>query len=140
MPKAMQVAIKRSGTFPVGFPGDNPFGHSREQCGMRGQTYTLNYEVRIVGDDQHLNERGFIIDNNAIHEYFLRTYRYAEHFPSCEQIACQACKDFEKMQGKGDLKNVKFHEIDVTISAMPHAGLTASWRAPKPRTRTVARR
>jgi hypothetical protein len=90
--------------------------------------------VRITGDDQHLNADGFIIDNNAIEDYFVRKYMNVLDLESCERIASTACKDFRAMFGKGVLKNVRVSAIEVRIAGILHtgtppvAGITAKWQ------------
>jgi hypothetical protein len=120
----MSISIQREGQFAVTWHGENA-----TQCGAAG-TQVLQYRVEIVGSDKHLNPQGFIIDNNAIHDYFIKKYRNVIDFLSCENIAMEACRDLKEMFGRGALNKVKISEIDVTISGGPLARLTASWRKP----------
>lgn len=122
------ITINREGQFSVRFT------HSNEnQCGVAG-TQVLNYKVKIVGDSEHLNDRGFIVDNDDIHGYFTRTYDRVRDFKSCEHIAIEACKDLKNLC---EDSGAKVYAVDVTISGNPLAGLTASWRD-RPKQRQVA--
>lgn len=123
MSESLTLTIRRHGEFSVRFTGSNV-----DQCGLPG-THILRYDVRIVGDEDHLTEQGFIIDNNAIHSYFVRTYETVRDFESCERIAARACRDFKAMFGSGELADVLVREIEVTIAGGPNAGLTAHWQA-----------
>jgi hypothetical protein len=129
----MKLTIRRSGTFAVTWSGSNA-----SQCGALG-TQVLTYAVVIVGHEQHLTPEGFIIDNNDIHQYFVRTYQNVGDFESCERIAARACRDFRQMFGKGALADVKVSRIEVTISGSPTAGLTAEWEAPAERAASKVR-
>lgn len=121
----LEVVLHREGAFDVLCTGDDS-----TQCGIRGTTRRLFYRVRIVGDEQHLTEEGFIIDNNEVHQYFVDKYREIEVFPSCERIVCQAVRDFKALFGKGHLENVVVNEIVVSVSGNPAAvGLQATWKA-----------
>lgn len=112
----LEISIARSGQFTVNWSGSNA-----AQCGLGPNT--LNYHVRIVGDDEHLTPEGFIIDNNDIHAYFVNKYADVKDFESCERIAITACKDFCAMLGE------RARDIQVTIDGNPLAGLTARWTA-----------
>lgn len=119
------ITINREGQFSVRYTND-----ASNQCGLRG-TMVLNYKVKIVGDSEHLNSKGFIVDNNEIHDYFVGGFEKVVNFESCEKIAMRACEDLKRMC---EDQGARVHAIDVTISGNPQAGLTASWRAPKQRT------
>jgi hypothetical protein len=131
MSESLTLTIRRHGEFSVRFTGSNA-----DQCGLPG-TQILRYDVRIVGDEDHLTDQGFIIDNNAIHSYFLTTYDRVRDFESCERIAARACRDFKAMFGRGELRDVVAREIEVTIAGGPNAGLTAHWIAPRAETQPV---
>lgn len=128
------VELERRGVFEV-----NVSGSDQGQCGRRG-TRRLRYGVKIMGDDQHLNAQGFIIDNQEIHDYFVNKYRDVVDLESCEVIASTACRDLCAMFGKGHLEGVRVCRIEVVVGAAPEfgdaplVGIKAMWdRQPDPR-------
>lgn len=122
----LSLSIERKGQFSVRWSGSN-----RTQCGPEGNR-TLYYAVQILGDEEHLTTEGFIIDNRAIHDYFVREYANVRDFLSCEAIACKACRDLKAMFGQGKLRNVKIHGIRVSVGGSPDAKITAAWTAEPP--------
>lgn len=114
----MTLSMTRNGTFHV-----NPFAHRDNNCGLEN-TQLLHYRVELEIDARHLDkESGFIIDNNAVHDYFERTYKNVQKFVSCERIAMAACKHFHH-----NIKSLR--KIDVSISGNPEfAWLKSSWAA-----------
>jgi hypothetical protein len=112
--------MQRTGSFRV----TCPTGDTATQCGPRG-TQDLKYNVAIESDEAHLDESGFIIDNNAVDAYFKSAYQLVKTFVSCELIALKAVRELRVLLGERALS------IHVTISssgyATDYASLTASW-------------
>lgn len=81
------------------------------------------YVCEIDTDESNLDDRGFIIDNNDVHEYFEKRYRVPRQAKSCELMAMEAVKKL-----RGLMPNAQ--RIAVTIYGSAKAGLTAEWRKP----------
>lgn len=128
----LELSIRRHGQFHVAWSGDN-----QNQCGRSG-TSILTYDVNIIGDEEHLTEQGFIIDNFEIQEFFEQRFGNVVNFPSCEHIAMQAARGLASKfgpDGVPHLMKVVVHEVSVTIgNGMPGIGITARWRNPGSRT------
>lgn len=93
----------------------------------------LHYRVLIETSPDHLDENGFIIDNNRVHDYFLG-HRFEDRFWSCEEIAMRACEFFVK-----HIAGLK--QIEVSISGNPNAAwLTSCWKAKPERKRNVKKK
>lgn len=114
----MILNMTRTGAFSI-----NAFAHRDNNCGMPF-TSNLAYKVELEIMEDHLDkETGFIIDNNAVQEYFNKTYARAKKFRSCELIAIAACRHFRRK-----IKGLR--RVAVSISGNPaHAWLTSSWCA-----------
>lgn len=62
------------------------------QCLQRGER-EMDYEVIVYGDTDNLTPEGFLLDRNAIPDYFRVTYSgVVAILPSCEVMASQAAK------------------------------------------------
>lgn len=86
------------------------------QCLQTGER-EFDYEVIVYGDSVHLNEHGFILDRNAIPEYFKVTYsRGIRVLPSCEVMAANAAAEV------GRLCEGRAHKVEATVG-----GATATW-------------
>ena len=120
---SMSLVIERRREFAVAFSGAKA-----TQCGAKG-TQILSYRVRIGGMEKHLTSQGFIIDNNAIHDYFMAKYRAVQDFESCERIASAACRDFKAMFGQAPLELVKVRFVEVMVGGSPVAAITSRWNA-----------
>lgn len=84
----------------------------------------MSYKVHVETSAEHLDKDGFIVDNNAIHEYFVQRYKHVQDFQSCELIAAKACDAFHKLYPA-------LSRIWVSISGNPTAAwLTAQWPMP----------
>lgn len=118
----MELSMRRVGQFDVNWEVDN-----RTQCGPKG-TQRLAYDVRIEANEKCLDEKGFIIDNNAVDQYFTKKYNRVRVFESCEKIAMVACEDLRKMLGDKPIA-----KIEVTIAGSKLARLTARWVRPAPK-------
>lgn len=114
-PHTMKLKMKRTGVFTV-----NPHAEAVHHCGVP-RNFDLHYIVEIETSDDHLDQNGFIIDNNEVHQYFAQTYRYISVFKSCELIAMEACEHFcRRVKG--------LDAITVSVSGRPGAAwLTSSW-------------
>lgn len=107
-----KLTIERMGYFVV-----NPLAEQRDVCGLPDNN-VLHYKVSIDATPAQLDSRGFIIDNNDIHKYFLG-YKKTPIFRSCELIALDACNYFaRKLKG--------FVTIRVSISGNPQAAWLTS--------------
>lgn len=115
--------METTGRFDVVSAGD-----ISARCGLLGSAMSIAFKVVIASSPAHLDDNGFIIDWQEIHEYFADTYREVAVFPSCERIACRACTDIAAMLGE------KCNSIEVTIGSGKHAaGMKARWsRLPQP--------
>lgn len=82
------LKIERSGYFVV-----NPDAQPHAVCGVP-TNHVLHYKVEIETTPKQLDSRGFIIDNNDIHNYFIERYKRTPVFRSCEVIAMDACNYF----------------------------------------------
>lgn len=112
----MKITIEREGSFPVGWK------HSHDhQCGEYG-TSILHFRVKIEGSTEHLNKKGWIIDNNEITNYFETKYADVYDFQSCEHISAQACRDLEKIVKAG---GSHVNLITVSTSGIPRSWITA---------------
>lgn len=97
-----------------------------DRCGPKGATRQMDYTVTVKSIPALLDEQGFMIDWQDVRNYFNRTYATVGHFPSCEQIACQAVRDI------GNLLPGKLSYVSVTVGF--HGGpaeMTAEWQAPE---------
>lgn len=112
------LMIERDGKFSVRYTERND-----NQCGNLKADILL-YNVKICVADTALDENGFIIDNMVIYNYFRDTFHEVAVFQSCERIALQAMNYFRDM--------LKEHlvSIEVTVSGVPEAKMTARWNAP----------
>lgn len=111
----MKLKMERTGKFTVIWKTD-----ATTQCGQTGNNI-LDYKVVLETSDKHLDQHGFIIDNNRVHAYFVKKYGNVEKFVSCELIAAEACRTFRK-----HMPNL--YSISVSISGNPNAAwLTAHW-------------
>lgn len=87
----MKLQITRTGTFIV-----SPDARPEHVCGTLNN-HILHYQVLIESTPEYLDHHGFIIDNNAIHDYFVSTYQRCSKFRSCEWIAMRACEHFSTL-------------------------------------------
>jgi hypothetical protein len=115
------LELETTGTFVIERAGDE-----NGRCGLTGSPRILAFKVVVASHPSFLNEQGFIIDWQEIHDYFADTFREVAVFPSCERIACQACTDIGTRLGHRCLG------LEVTIGSGPTAaGMTAVWRRPR---------
>lgn len=112
------LQIERDGKFSVRYTERND-----NQCGNLKADILL-YNVKICVADTALDENGFIIDNMVIYNYFRETFHEVAVFQSCERIALQAMQYFK------DLIGSHLVSIEVTVSGVPEAKMTAKWQAP----------
>lgn len=127
MRQDMTLRMTREGSFAY-----NPEARSAGHCGIP-LNLVLHYRVMIETSPDHLDENGFIIDNNAVHDYFLN-HRFEPRFWSCEEIAMRACEYFVR-----HIAGLK--QIEVSISGNPNAAwLTSCWKAKPERKRNVKKK
>jgi hypothetical protein len=94
------------------------------KCGPATAQPIYQYTCDIVTGPS-LDEQGFIIDNLAVHQYFVDTYGKAP-LPavSCERMAAHAVKSIKAACKKIGLP---LHSVAVAVSGMSGAWLTAEW-------------
>lgn len=112
------LQIERDGKFSVRYTERND-----NQCGNLKADILL-YNVKICVQESALDENGFIIDNMVIYNYFRDTFHEVAVFQSCERIALQAMQYFRDMLGEHLIS------IEVTVSGVPEAKMTAKWNTP----------
>lgn len=112
----MILKMKREGTFHANFR------ETAVNCGRGGQTI-FQYRVEVECDEDVLDSRGFIMDNNDVQFYFDSTYRRKQDAVSCENIAMKACIELHRMI----VKRESVRRLAVTINGSAAAGLTAEW-------------
>jgi hypothetical protein len=107
--------IRRSGNFTCLLePG-------AAHCGIRNHANNFDYDVKIAIDDDALNHRGFVMDNQEIDLYFQTIKSTAE---SCEQLSLQAAKHFwnqltESIPGQNKkLRGAKVLKLEISIWGM----------------------
>lgn len=113
----MELRMERVGHFEVKNHGATP-----TQCGKLG-TLKFRYRVMIYSNSRALDVHGFIVDQLAVHNYFVREWgtRSAKApLMSCERMAMYAAAGIGQFTG--------VHRVDVTIWGSKAAGLTAIWR------------
>lgn len=113
----MQITLHRTGSFTF----DNPNVDFTNQCGFKLGDRQVWFDVLIESDSEHLDENGFVLDNNAVQAYFVEKYNNALVFPSCERIAIAAISDLCDIMGKD-----RCRAISVEIKPGDYAGIRAS--------------
>lgn len=118
------IKMTRRGSFHV---TTLPRVQNTNQCGKVGQG-RFNYTV-IIESLPYLDDHGFVLNNFAVHNYFVDRWKDVKIVPSCERIALDALEHFVKLAARA-LK------IEVTINSALHpepddegsfSGLTAHW-------------
>ena len=125
----MRLAMLRRGEFEINWTPNN-----ENQCGLRRTTpeqSKLWYEVTVVGDDRHLDEQGFIVDQFVIHKMFLDTFTNIPVFPSCEGVSSMACRKLWELLGPTCPTGQRVWNVVVVVGAVDPtdgshwAGITA---------------
>ncbi len=60
-------------------------------CGINSKQSRFGYEYQIVSKDNGLDEKGFVVDNLRMEQWFDELGEISE---SCELLACRAAKAF----------------------------------------------
>lgn len=96
------------------------------RCGPIGSPRRFAFRVLFMTKAKNLNTQKFIIDWELVHAYFKSTFEKVGKFPSCEQIANQACGDLVGMlEGRCE-------SCEVTVGlGSKAAGMKARWRRPQ---------
>lgn len=111
--------LRRKGEFDAHLKGDL-------HCGMKKPFNRFQYEVEISVEDKGLDAQGFVLDNQAIQEYFDTTYADKPTIRSCEAMAKAATLDFRRMLG---LRAKHCVEVCVRIFGIPTAHVEYMWRS-----------
>jgi hypothetical protein len=99
-------------------------GNSKAQCGYHGEKQ-LTYDVTIIGREIDCPQ-GWLVDNNDIPAYFVKTYSRVRTFRSCEEIASRACDDFRK---QCSVYGARPSYIRVAVSGIENSEIACEWRS-----------
>lgn len=122
----MKLTIRRKGGFSMVRTGQH-------KCGPDGFS-TYDYHATIVVDGDVGAPDYFIVDNDAIHDYFVRTWTKGKEAPeSCERMAQRGVVALRRMMLLRQDAGAPFELVSVTVSITGNKGISeleASWTAP----------